>query len=81
MINISILLHLKMNYFVYVKQGEIVFLIMVNEKCIQRNKLSFYFLALNRPQMRDADMNEIIGTIVDSLFSVCVTLGMKLSFI
>jgi hypothetical protein len=35
-------------------------------------------LALNRPQMLDADMDQIIGTIVDSLFSVCVTLGMKL---
>jgi hypothetical protein len=27
--------------------------------------------------MSDVDMDEIIGTIVDSLFSVCVTLGMK----
>jgi hypothetical protein len=70
-----------MNYFVYVKQEEIVFLIMVNEKCIKRNKVNLNFSALNRPQMRDADMNEIIGTIVDSLFSVCVTLGMKLNFI
>lgn len=37
----------------------------------------FTFLALNRPQMRDADMDEIIDTIVDCLFSVCVTLGTK----
>ncbi|CAF3627226.1 unnamed protein product [Adineta steineri] len=38
-----------------------------------RDSVSYY--ALNRPQMRDEDMNEITGAIVDSLFSVCVTLG------
>ncbi len=27
--------------------------------------------------MLDVEMDQIIGTIVDSLFSVCVTLGMK----
>ncbi|CAF1590951.1 unnamed protein product [Adineta ricciae] len=38
-----------------------------------RNSISYY--ALNRPQMRDDEMDAIITTIVDSLFSVCVTLG------
>ncbi len=40
-------------------------------------KGSIGILALNRPQMLDVEMDQIIGTIVDSLFSVCVTLGMK----
>jgi hypothetical protein len=38
-----------------------------------RDSISYY--ALNRPQMLDVEMDQIIGTIVDSLFSVCVTLG------
>ena len=41
-------------------------------------KRKIEILALNRPQMLDVEMDQIIGTIVDSLFSVCVTLGMKL---
>ncbi|CAF1020763.1 unnamed protein product [Adineta steineri] len=40
-----------------------------------RDSVSYY--ALNRPQMRDEDMNEITGAIVDSLFSVCVTLALN----
>ncbi len=45
---------------------------------VKRNKKkNFKILALNRPQMLDVDMDQIIGTIVDSLFSVCVTLGKK----
>jgi hypothetical protein len=30
--------------------------------------------------MLDTEMEQIIATIVDSLFSVCVTLGIKLDF-
>ncbi|CAF0722597.1 unnamed protein product [Didymodactylos carnosus] len=38
-----------------------------------RDNVSYY--ALNRGDMQDTDMERLISTIVDSLFSVCVTLG------
>ncbi|CAF4466268.1 unnamed protein product [Rotaria socialis] len=41
----------------------------------QAGRDSISYFALNRPQMLDVQMDQIIGTIVDSLFSVCVTLG------
>ncbi|CAF1222221.1 unnamed protein product [Rotaria sordida] len=40
---------------------------------VGKDSISYY--ALNRPQMRDVDMDEIIKKLVDCLFSVCVTLG------
>jgi hypothetical protein len=50
---------------------------MVNRIVKNQNQNLFLYSALNRPQMLDVEMDQIIGTIVDSLFSVCVTLGMK----
>jgi len=40
---------------------------------VGRDSISYY--ALNRPQVTDVEMEQLIGTIVDGLFSVCVTLG------
>ena len=38
-------------------------------------KYKLYFIALNRGEMKDTEMDQIIDIIVDSLFSVFVTLG------
>lgn len=35
----------------------------------------FYFLALNRGEIKDTEMDSILDIIVDGLFSVFVTLG------
>ena len=36
---------------------------------------SFIFIAINRGEVKDTEMDMIMDTIVDSLFSVFVTLG------
>ena len=49
-------------------------------ECVARERRigrTVVVVALNRPQMIDVEMDQLISTIVDSLFSVCVTLGTK----
>ncbi|KRZ15762.1 Sec1 family domain-containing protein 1, partial [Trichinella zimbabwensis] len=47
--------------------------LFVLKKYTDENPFSFY--AMNRPQVDNGAMEEIVNAIVDGLFSVCVTLG------
>lgn len=45
------------------------------DKKINYNNILFYYAALNRPDAKDTDIEMLRDVVVDSLFSVLVSLG------
>lgn len=55
--------------------SEVIFLDYFNLKLTVNLTVSNYVVAINRGEIKDTEMEQIMDTLVDSLFSVFATLG------